>query len=207
MTANSTTWTALLGVVPLMWTDHLLCGDRLTEKRTLHEQSCRYQGSRLVRRRLGFSDRSRARLRISERVGQGHDAVEIALAKYKADLTLAPEEEELALLFPVEFNKVEELAKGLESSDEPVERRARFWLLVTLAWLLDHRSEYDDPYGLIDLLYADFEYPAEVAPLSGITSLEERDAPGLDGILQRWRDSVERWRAEYRARPAQSSPW
>jgi len=47
---------------------------------------------------------------------RGHDAVEIALAKYKADLTLAPEEEELALLFPVEFNKVEELAKGLDWS-------------------------------------------------------------------------------------------
>jgi hypothetical protein len=138
---------------------------------------------------------------------RGRDAVEIALAKYKADLTLAPAEEELALLLSVEFDRAEELAKKLELSDEPVELRARFWLLVTLAWLLDHRSEYGDPYGLIDMLYADFEYPAEVAPLSGLTSLEEGDAPGPEGILQRWRESVERWRTEYRSRPSQSSPW
>ena len=133
--------------------------------------------------------------------------MEIALAKYKADLVLAPAEEELALLLSVDFGRVDELARELEFSDEPVERRARFWLVVALAWLLDHRSEYDDPYGLIDLLYADFEYLTEVAPLSGYTSLEEGDAPGLDGILQRWRDSVERWRAEYRARASQSGSW
>ena len=138
---------------------------------------------------------------------RSRDAVEIALAKYKADHVLTPAEEELALLLPVEFDRVDELAERLELSDEPVERRARFWLLIALAWLLDHRSEYDDPYGLIDYLYTDFEYPAEVAPLSGYTSLEAGDAPGLDGILERWRDSVEKWRSEYRSRASGSNSW
>lgn len=131
---------------------------------------------------------------------RSRDVVDVALAKYRAGLLLVPAEEELAILLADDLDRVDELAEVLEVSDQPVELRIRYWALIALGWLFEHRAEYSDPFELIDMLYADLEYPEEVAPLSGHTPIGPGDAPGMEGILQRWCDSVEQWRLEYRNR-------
>lgn len=128
------------------------------------------------------------------------DVVEVALAKYKAEVPLLPAEEELALLLSDDLDQVEELVAALEFSDEPAELRARLWLFLALAWLLDHRSEYDDPLGVIEQLYADFDYPEEIRSLVRFMPPGPGDLPGVEGIAGRWRGYVERLGAEYRER-------
>jgi hypothetical protein len=128
------------------------------------------------------------------------DVVEVALAKYKADVVLSPPEEELALLLPDDLDRVDDVVSVLEFSDEPVEQRERLWLFLALAWLLDHRSDYEDPLGVIEQLYADFEYPEEIRSLVRFIPLGPGDVPGIEGIERRWHDYVERVGLEYRQR-------
>jgi len=128
------------------------------------------------------------------------DVVTVALAKYQKGMFLTPVEEELALLLSDDHERIDDQVKLLEVSDEPAERRSRYWALIVLAWLFDHRAEFRDPFEVIDAVYADFDYLEDIAPLAGITPLGPGDAPGTAGIEQRWQEAVCRWRAEYRDR-------
>ncbi|HVZ38834.1 MAG TPA: DUF2247 family protein [Candidatus Kapabacteria bacterium] len=38
------------------------------------------------------------------------------------------------------------------------------WLYIILAWLYDHRHSIADPLSMVEEVYADFDYPEEVAP-------------------------------------------
>lgn len=126
------------------------------------------------------------------------DVIRVALTKYEAGVRLTPDEEELALLMSDQLEQVGDIAERLEFSDQPVERRVRYWALLTFGWLLENRSNYTDPFRLIDMLYADFDYPEEVRPFVGYTPLNPGDTPGREGLLERWRDCVDQWRREYR---------
>jgi hypothetical protein len=128
------------------------------------------------------------------------DVVDLALEKYEAGVPISSTEQDLALLLSEDYDRVDEWAQVLEISDQPVERRARYWAFAILAWLWERRSEFRDPFRLIDLVYAEFEYPEEIAPLARFTVLGPTDAPGFEGIEQRWRECVSRWRIEYRDR-------
>ncbi len=123
--------------------------------------------------------------------------IAIELAKYEAGLSLSSAEEELALLLSDDVDRVDELVRNLEISDEPTERRARLWLYLALAWLLDHRSDYDDVLEVIEMLYADFDYPEEIRSLVRFMPPGPGDRPGVEGIEQRWRDFVDRVGREY----------
>jgi len=118
------------------------------------------------------------------------NVVEVALAKYKAGVVLVPAEEELALLLSDELDRVEDLAASLEFSDEPDERRARFWLFLALAWLLEHRSEYDNPLRVIEMLWTDFGYPDEIRNLIGFVPAEPGELIGTEAIECRWRATM-----------------
>jgi hypothetical protein len=55
---------------------------------------------------------------------------------------------------------------GLAEAEEPqdlVEIR-RVWAFLVLAWLLEHRDQYEDPLDLVERVYADLDYPEQVAP-------------------------------------------
>ena len=36
------------------------------------------------------------------------------------------------------------------------------WLCLILAWLYERRVEVDDPFSIINEIYADFDYPEEI---------------------------------------------
>lgn len=38
----------------------------------------------------------------------------------------------------------------------------RVWLYLALDWLHEHRDEYADPFEVVEMLYADFDYPSEI---------------------------------------------
>ena len=127
------------------------------------------------------------------------DVIAVALAKYTAEIPLGPVEEQLALLLSDQRDKVDELVGALEPAD-PTERPDRVWLYLALAWLLEHADEFDDPLHVIELVYADFEYPEEIRSLVRFLPPEPGEAPGVDGLWKRWRQWVEQAGAEYAAR-------
>jgi hypothetical protein len=128
------------------------------------------------------------------------DVVEIALAKYKASQPLQKAEEALALLLPEDIEKVDQLVPVLATSDEPTEQRERLWLFLVLDWLWEHQTDVEDPFEVIELLYADFEYPAEIKELV-------RFMPPPNGtsstLKERWRAYLDQARAEYEERNEQ----
>lgn len=128
------------------------------------------------------------------------DVVAVALAKYEADLPLRSGEEELALLLSEDLDRVDELITDLEIVDEPSEQRARLWLFLALAWLLEHRQDFRDPLEVIEMLYADFDYPDEIQGLVRFMPTAPGEAAAVDALEQRWRAFVDRVTVEYQQR-------
>jgi hypothetical protein len=126
--------------------------------------------------------------------------ISIAEVKHKEGRPLSPQEAELVLLLPDDLDRVNELCEAMAISDEPAESRQRLWMYLALAWLLEHRADFPDPLGVIETLFADFEYPDELSPLVRFMPVESGAAVGIPAIEDRWRDFVERVSREYAAR-------
>lgn len=64
------------------------------------------------------------------------------------------------------------------------------WLYLTLAWLFEHRDELPDPLASVETVYAEFDYPEEIA---GFVRYMPADDPDLgdrklneDRMMGRW---------------------
>ena len=130
------------------------------------------------------------------------DAILIAVAKYNRGAQLTGPELELVLLLPQDADRVDDLIDQLEVSDEPTEQRARVWVFLTLAWVLEHRDSYDDPYEVVGMLFTDFDYPPEITRLVGFMPAPVGEPVGPSAIDKRWREYIERVSEEYRERNA-----
>ena len=71
---------------------------------------------------------------------------------------------ELAGLTQAELAEVPSLLEKVVSAAEAEDSTASQgkWLYLVLAWVYEHRAEVVDPLGLVEQLYADFGYPAEL---------------------------------------------
>ncbi len=126
--------------------------------------------------------------------------VDIALAKLSAGVDLATAEERIALLLPDEFDHVDGLVEDLQVDGETSEQRARLWLLLVLAWVLEYRSEFDDPLGVVELLYSDFDYPQEIEGLVRFMPVQAGQEVGVEALNRRWESFVDRVSEDYRGR-------
>jgi hypothetical protein len=90
--------------------------------------------------------------------------VECAVAQLAGDDDASPTVVELAGLTRSDLTEVPFLlakvvgAAGTEANPDS----ERKWLYLVLAWLYDRRAELSDPLGVVEQLYADFGYPAEL---------------------------------------------
>jgi hypothetical protein len=128
------------------------------------------------------------------------DLVTIALAKLERGVDSTGPEEQLLVLSPNDHYTFEELLDVMATSYEPVERRARVWLFLALSWLLENLDDFDDPLGVIELLYADFEYPEEIQGLVRFMPPPPGQPTGLTALDNNWHHYVERVGKEYRER-------
>lgn len=119
------------------------------------------------------------------------DVVAIALTKYEAGLVSQDAEEALALLLTDEFDRVDDLTEELANGDQPETQRARYWLVLALAWLRVHPELVADPLATIELLYADFDYPAEIEGLVRYLPVSPGSRTGADAIDRRWAEFVD----------------
>jgi uncharacterized protein DUF2247 len=137
------------------------------------------------------------------------DVVAVALAKYGAGVALAPAEEELALLLSDDLDRVDDLVADLAVGYEAEEERARVWLLLALAWTLEQRGSADEVLDVVELLYADFDHPDELAPFVRYMPAAgpPSDAAGLPQRLRRFvADGLAECRRRSAARMANPTP-
>ena len=72
---------------------------------------------------------------------------------------------------------VEKLAAA---ADEPAEEIRGRWLFLVLAWIFEHKHDYDDPLRAIEEVYADFDYPKRIA---GLVRYMPTDEPDLGSLV------------------------
>lgn len=116
-----------------------------------------------------------------------------------------PEVIELAIAEPGEsvVEEVDTLARREEPTPEATFHR---WLYLVLAWLYDHRAELADPLQDVELVYADFDYPEELAAFVRYMPTNEPDlgdrAANEARMLGHWEHYLDRTQARLTAEPA-----
>lgn len=121
--------------------------------------------------------------------------------------TSSQEHYELAMLERDELIFVSPLIESLasvEPKDDKLSKKA--WVYVLFLWLYRNMGRYSDPLGMVEQLYADFDYPEEVAsfvrympPLGGGDLSEER-------LVQEWAGFLTSLRNELQGCSTSSSP-
>jgi hypothetical protein len=127
------------------------------------------------------------------------DAVRVALAGYGTIPDPPAAYEELALLLSDGLGRVPELIADIAKSSPP-ENHARIWLYLALAWTYEHRAEYPDPLSIVEQLYDDFGYPAEIERFVRFLPAPEGLPTGEEALYTRWKTYLDEANSEYRTR-------
>lgn len=133
-------------------------------------------------------------------------AVRVAEAVLSAGRDLPEAVEELALLLRDDRYRVSELIRtateelSASGTALPSENPSRLWLYLALDWVYEHRADFVEPLEVIEMLYADFDYPTEIEGLVRFMPRPPGEPAGASGIEQRWRNYLSRMAEAYSAR-------
>ncbi|KIA61653.1 DUF2247 family protein [Nocardia vulneris] len=105
--------------------------------------------------------------------------------------------EDISLLLSDELDRIPDLMEKLFDHDEKV------WLYLALAWVHENRSEFEEPFKTVDLLYADFGYPDDVGDFVTFMPPPPGGVPGVPGLTQRWQKYLDDNRAHFLQRAAE----
>lgn len=110
--------------------------------------------------------------------------------------------QELASLLNDETDRVAEVFQQLDDPERVHDPResARKWLYLQLRAAYDERDRLSDPLGVVEELYADFDYPSAVAAFVRYMPLRPGDEPGIGPLMDRWNDYLARESAALRRR-------
>ena len=104
---------------------------------------------------------------------------------------------QIASLLPDELWKLQQLLDASTGSQGVSEAAARsLWLYLLLAWLFEIRDRLEDPLGAVESVYCDFSHPREIEKLIKYMPAGEGGPVGETGLIERWREFVERRRQE-----------
>ncbi len=141
--------------------------------------------------------------------GQGwikdQDVVSLALAHYSQGGSDSDALDGLALLLNDELDRVRELIDEIARGIDPAELGAlrAVWIYLAMAWIYEHRSNFVDPLGLVELLYADFGYPSEIEGVVRFMPGHSGASGGARGLERRWKEFLDRESVVYRCRGAE----
>lgn len=104
-------------------------------------------------------------------------------------------------LAELQRDDVERVPEVLDALDDPERihdprESARKWLYLQLKAAYCQRGQLSDPLGVVEQIYADFDYPPTVAPFVRYMPLKPGDEPGREALIQRWARFLD---AEHRA--------
>jgi hypothetical protein len=130
-------------------------------------------------------------------------AVEIARARIDSGSGASSALEKLAVLDDDDVVAGASLLTSM--AGKPVPNDAwRIWLFLSLAWVFEHRETLHDPLGLVEMLYADFDYPREVASFVRYMPPPPGEDVGVEALCHRWSDYLEQQGAQLSARQLSS---
>ena len=103
-------------------------------------------------------------------------------------------EVELAGLMPAELARVPALLDEVVKSKGADYSTAKAnWLYLVLAWVFENRNDSDDPLGLVEEIYADFNYPSEIRnfvrympPEDGYEAKAHAHKENLNRLFREW---------------------
>jgi hypothetical protein len=110
----------------------------------------------------------------------------------------------LASLLRDEVGRVPKVLELLEDPERVYDPResARKWLYLQLKAAYDECQRLNDPLGVVEEIYADFDYPPAVAPFVRYMPLQSGDEPGVGPLMDRWADYLAREGAALHRRSA-----
>jgi hypothetical protein len=113
----------------------------------------------------------------------------------------------LASLLRDEISRVPDVLELLNDPERVHDPResARKWLYLELKAAYDERERLNDPLGVVELIYADFDYPSAVAPFVRYMPLQPGDEPGIGPLMDKWAGYLSREGMALRRRPADPS--
>jgi hypothetical protein len=94
----------------------------------------------------------------------------------------------VAALLRDDMSELPDALARLDSPDhihDPQES-ARKWLYLQLKAAYDRRQDLDDPLGVVEEIYADFDYPPTVEGFVRYMPLRPGDEPGTAALIGRW---------------------
>jgi len=114
---------------------------------------------------------------------------------------------ELSFLMPESSNEVslflEKLCTGFEQDNDSTIRQK--WLFIVLSWLWNNRASFADPLSEVEIIYADFDYPAEIEgfvkympPSDGYDPSTHSQTENMNHLMENWVNYLEEKFVEYK---------
>ena len=106
--------------------------------------------------------------------------------------------------------KASELANVLANSEriKSKEEIKSKWLFIVLRWLYENMNSVQDPFREVEIVYADFEYPAEIEgfvgfmpPSDGWRPQDHSPKENRERMIRLWRSYLENKQALYLREP------
>ncbi|MFW0793267.1 DUF2247 family protein [Gordonia sp. CPCC 205515] len=117
--------------------------------------------------------------------------VELALSSVVADGDDLHVVEALSLLLSDELDRVRELMADLLNGRD-------VWVYLASAWVHANSDHFDEPpFSVIEKLYADFDYPAQMEGFIGFMPLPPGEEPGASGLESKFAEFTAESRARY----------
>lgn len=109
---------------------------------------------------------------------------------------------DLAALLRDEVDRVPAVLTALEDPERIHDPResARKWLYLQLKAAYVDRDKLSDPLGIVEHLYADFDYPPTIESFVRYMPLAPGEAAGEPALISRWSDFLAREHAAMRRR-------
>lgn len=105
--------------------------------------------------------------------------------------------EALALLISDQHDQIPDLVDQL---DDDLAEAWTTWLYLALSWVYSHRNEYEDPLQVVEMIYADFDYPTEIENLVRFMPAPPGQSASNSSIERSWQRYLEDKKDEYRRR-------
>jgi hypothetical protein len=116
--------------------------------------------------------------------------------------SLDPVLQDLAALLRDEVNRVPDVLTALDDPERIHDPResVRKWLYLQLKAAYTDRERLSDPLGVVEQIYADFDYPPAVASFVRYMPLGQGDEAGESALIGRWAEFLDRERAALTSR-------
>lgn len=105
---------------------------------------------------------------------------------------------ELASLEPHENYLVRDILKSLTDKYSSTESNlTKPWIFLLLSFLLENKENYNDPLGIVEELYADFDYPEEIAPLARYMPSPEGVEGSEELLFENWKAALSDYKSMF----------